>query len=433
MGAWPDSHRGILRGSVTTMIGQGSPVTSNEWGRVDDEGNVYVTTPEGERWVGQYPDGSPEEALKLFTDRYDQLAFEVEQLERRVHSAKATPEEATEAVKLVRGKVADAHAVGDLASLSARLDALTPVIATQREARKAERAARAQEARAEKERIVAEAEALAQGTDWRNGANRLRDLLEQWKVLPRIDRAGDEALWKRFSTARTAYTRRRKAHFAELNEKREGARAIKEQLVVEAEALSDSTEWGPTAGRYRDLMQRWKAAGPAPKEIDDALWKRFRAAQDAFFGARDAANAAVDAEFAANAEVKEQLLVEAEALLPVEDLTAAKAAFRDIAERWDAAGKVPRDRIRDLEGRMRRVEQAIKAVEDEQWRKSDPEKSARADDMISKLEAAIAQVEADLEKARATGDAKKVASLEENLESRKQFLEMARRASADFS
>jgi hypothetical protein len=408
-------------------------VTSNEWGRVDAEGNVYVTTPEGERWVGQYPDGSPEEALKLFTDRFDQLAFEVEQLERRVHSAKASPEEATEAVKLVRTKVAEAHAVGDLASLTARLDALTPVIATQREARKAERAARAQEARAEKERIVAEAEALAQGNDWRNGANRLRDLLEQWKVLPRIDRAGDEALWKRFSTARTAYTRRRKAHFAELNEKREGARAIKERLVVEAESLSDSTDWGPTAGRYRDLMQRWKAAGPAPKDVDDALWKRFRAAQDAFFGARDAANAAIDAEFAANAEVKEQLLVEAEALLPVEDLAAAKAAFRDLADRWDAAGKVPRDRIRDLEGRMRKVEQAIKAVEDEQWRRSDPEKSARADDMISKLEAAIAQVEADLEKARTAGDPKRVASLEENLESRKQFLEMARRASADFS
>jgi hypothetical protein len=408
-------------------------VTSNEWGRVDAEGNVYVTTPEGERWVGQYPDGSPEEALQLFTDRFDQLAFEVEQLERRVHTAKASPEEATEAVKLVRTKVAEAHAVGDLASLTARLDALSPVIATQREARKAERAARAEEARAEKERIVAEAETLAQGTDWRNGANRLRDLLEQWKVLPRIDRAGDEALWKRFSSARTAYTRRRKAHFAELNEKREGARAIKEKLVVEAEALAESTEWGPTAGRYRDLMQRWKAAGPAPKDVDDALWARFRGAQDAFFGARDSANAAVDAEFAANAEVKEQLLVEAEAILPVEDLATAKAAFRDLAERWDAAGKVPRDRIRDLEGRMRKVEQAIKAVEDEQWRRSDPEKSARADDMITKLEAAIAQVEDDLAKARSTGDAKRITSLEENLESRKQFLDMARRASADFS
>ena len=410
-------------------------MTSEQWGRVDDDGTVYVRTADGERAVGQYPEGTPEEALKFFTERYAALAFEVELLEKRVHGAKLTPEEAAESVKNVRAQVVEANAVGDLASLTARLDALTPLLAAQREARKAERAAKSAETKAEKEKVVGEAEKLAESNDWRNGANRLRELLDQWKALPRIDRASDDALWRRFSTARTAYTRRRKTHFAELNEKREGARGIKERLAAEAEKLATSTDWGGTAAAYRNLMQQWKAAGPAPKDIDDALWKRFRGAQDAFFGARDAENSAIDAEFAANAEVKEQILVEAEALLPVttDNLAATKAAFREIAERWDAAGKVPRDRIRDLEGRMRKVEQAIKAVEDAQWNKSDPEKSARADDMITKLTEAIAAVEADIEKAKAKGDTKKLASLEENLESRKLFLEMAKRASEDFS
>ena len=408
-------------------------MTSHEWGRVDDDGTVYVRTADGERSVGQYPEGTPEEALAFFTERYAALAFEVELLEKRVQSGVLSPEEAVESVKTVRAQVTDANAVGDLAALGARLDALGPVIAAQREVRRKEKAQKAAETRAAKEKVVAEAEKLAESSDWRNGANRLRDLLEEWKALPRIDRSSDDALWRRFSTARTAYTRRRKAHFAEQNEKRESARAIKERLVVEAEAVQDSTDWGLTAGRYRDLMRDWKAAGPAPKDVDDALWKRFRAAQDHFFGARDAANAALDEEFAANAEVKEELLVEAEALLPIEDLDAAKRAFRDLADRWDAAGKVPRDRMKDLEGRFRKVEQALRAVEDEQWRRSDPEKSARADDMVSKLEAAIAQVEADLEKARAAGHDKKVRELEENLASRQSFLEMARRASADYS
>ncbi|WP_028658648.1 DUF349 domain-containing protein [Nocardioides insulae] len=413
-------------------------MTSEQWGRVDEDGTVYVKTADGERSVGQYPEGTPEEALHFFTERYDALAFEVELLEKRVHAAKLTPEEAATSVKTVREQVVDANAVGDLAALTARLDALTPLIATQREARKAERAARNAEAREEKEKVVAEAERLATGNDWRHGANRLRELLDKWKSLPRIDRSADDALWRRFSTARTAYTRRRKAHFAELNEKRDSARAVKERLVVEAEGMADSTDWGATAAAYRDLMRQWKAAGPAPKEVDDKLWKRFRGAQDVFFGARDAANAEIDAEYAANAEVKEGILVEAEALLPQleaedADLTAIKASFRDLADRWDEAGKVPRDRMRELEGRMRKVEQAIKSLEDEQWRRTDPEKSARADDMVSKLEAAIAEVEADLAKARAAGDPKRIASLEDNLASRQQFLEMARRASADFS
>ena len=198
-------------------------------------------------------------------------------------------------------------------------------------------------------------------------------------------------------------------------------------------ALADSTEWGPTSGEYRELMRRWKAAGPAPRDVDEELWKRFRAAQDTFFSARDAANAAQDAEFAANAEIKEKLLVEAEALVPVTDLEVAKAAFRDISDRWDAAGKVPRERMRDLEGRIRKVEQAIRAVEDEQWRRSDPEKSARADDMVSKLEDAIAKIEADLAAARAAGNEKQAKELADNLESRQAFLEMAKRAATDYS
>lgn len=407
-------------------------MTGHEWGRVDEDGTVYVRTSDGERAVGQYPEGSPAEALKFFTDRYDALKFEVDLLEQRISGGAVGPEDAAASVQKVRSAVTDANAVGDLASLLARLEKITTTIDAQREAKKAERAEKVAAARGEKERIASAAEAIAEGDDWRNGANRLRDLLEEWKALPRLDRTSDDTLWRRFSGARTAYTRRRKSHFAQLNEKREGARAVKERLVVEAEALSTSTEWGPTAGRYRDLMRDWKAAGPAPRDVDEALWRRFRGAQDAFFGARDAANSQLDAEFAANAEVKEQILVEAEALVPVQDLEAAKRTFRDLAERWDAAGKVPRERMKDLEGRMRRVEQALRGVEDEQWRRSDPEKSARANDVITKLESAIAEVEAELEQARAAGNQKKVTELEGNLASRQMFLDAARRASADF-
>ncbi len=179
-------------------------------------------------------------------------------------------------------------------------------------------------------------------------------------------------------------------------------------------------------------MRDWKAAGPAPRDVDEKLWKRFRGAQDSFFGARDAANAELDKEFAANAEVKEAILVEAEKLVPVTDLEAAKRTFRELSDRWDAAGKVPRDRMKDLEARIRKVEQAIRSVEDDQWKRTDPEKSARADDMVSKLEAAIADIQADLDKARAAGNEKRVKEIEENLASRQAFLDMAKRASSEF-
>jgi hypothetical protein len=406
---------------------------ADQWGRVAEDGSVFVRTADGERQVGQMPDATPEEALAFYAKRYDDLAFEVQLLEQRIAAGTLSPDEATAAVGQVHATLQEAQAVGDLAALDKRLGQLGTTIEKQREQRKAERAKRAAEAKVRKEKIAAEAEALAEGTDWRNGANRLRDLLEEWKALPRIDKSTDDSLWRRFSTARTTYTRRRKAHFAELGEKREAARVIKEKLVVEAEALAGSTEWGPTAGKYRELMRQWKAAGPAPKNVDDQLWKRFRGAQDQFFGARDAANAKLDEEYAANAEVKEKLLVEAEALLPVTDVRAAKDAFRDIAERWDAAGKVPRDRIKELEGRMRKVEQAIRGVEDDEWKRSNPEARARAADTVAQLEASLEELEAKKVKAEAAGNAKKVAEHTSAIEARQAWLVEARKALDDFS
>lgn len=413
------------------MTAQGNE--RNDFGRVDDDGTVYVRVGDQEHVVGQYPEGTPEEALAFFTKRYDALAFEVQLLEQRVRGGAMTPDEATESIKRVSDQLVEPHAVGDITALVARLNALRPVIGLQREKRREDKAKRVEESRERKTAIVAEAEKIAAGRDWRNGANRLRDLLADWKQLPRLDKTTDDALWHRFSSARTTYTRARKAHFAEVSEQRDGARVVKERLAKEAEALADSTEWGPTAARYRSLMQEWKAAGPAPKDVDDALWKRFRGAQDVFFAARDEANAEIDREFAANAEKKKELLLEAEALLPVTDLAAAKRAFRDIAERWDAAGKVPRDQIKPLEARIRKVEQEIRGLEEDQWRKSDPEKSARADDMVTKLRDAITKLEADLEKAKAAGNDKKVKDLEADLASRRTFLEMAEKTAAEFS
>jgi hypothetical protein len=426
-----NSPDGNGQGQTASESGQPEGLTS-EWGRVDPDGTVYVRTADGERAVGQYPEGTPEEALAFFTRRFDALAFEVQLLEQRVRAGALSPDEATESIKQVAAQLVEPHAVGDVVGLSARLDALGPLVAVQRGQRRADRARKLEEAHTRKQEIVAEAEKISQGKDWRNGVNRLRDLLEEWKSLPRLERKRDDELWHRFSSARTSYTRRRKTHFAELGEKREGARVVKERLLKEAEELSSSSEWGPASTRYRTLMQEWKAAGAAPREVEEALWQRFRAAQDAFFGARDAANAEQDREFAANAEKKKELLVEAEALLPVTDLDAAKRAFRDIAERWDAAGKVPRDQMKSLEGRIRKVEQEIRSVEDARWQRSDPEKSARADDMLGQLERAIADLETNLDQARAAGDDRKIRELEENLATRQQFLEMARKAASDF-
>ena len=402
------------------------------FGRVDPDGTVWVRTAAGERSVGQVPGVPAEEALTFFTRRYEALELEVSLLDTRIRSGALSPDDAMGSIRTVRSVLAEAHAVGDLDGLGARLEALVPVVGEQRAARKAERARLGEEAKATKLGFVEEAERLAAGTDWRGGVNRFRSLLEEWKALPRLDRATDDELWHRFSTARTTYTRRRKTQFAKQAGERESARVTKEKLVDEAEALAGSTDWTATSSAYRELMTRWKAAGPAPRAVDDDLWRRFRAAQDSFFGARSAALTEQESEFRANAEAKEALLVEAERLLPVRDPGAARTAFREVLTKWAGIGKVPRDMIKPLETRLRAVESAVKQAEEDRWRRNNPEARARAEDTAAKLEVQIAELEEKAAKASARGDTGAAHQASQSAATYREWLEQARRAVSDF-
>ncbi len=411
-----------------------STASPADFGRVDPDGTVYVRTAEGERSVGQIPDSDPAEALAFYVRRYEALEVEVGLLEKRIQAGALSPEEARTSVKGVRGSVESANAVGDLAALVARLDALAPVLEAQSDARRAERAKAQEEARLAKEKMVAEAETLAEGNDWRGGVNRFRALLDEWKALPRLDRATDDALWHRFSAARTTYTRRRKTQFAEQAAKRDEARRVKERIIAEARELATSTQWGPTTGAFRDLMARWKAAGPAPRDVDDALWAEFRAIQDGFFSARQSVLSEQDEEFRANQAAKEELLAEAEAsILPITDVAAAKAAFRTFLDRFNAIGKVPREQIRSLDSRVKALETAVRGAEEDEWRRTDPEAKARAKETVAMLSAEIDKLTEKIAKAEVRGDQAAADKARDSIATYQTWLDQAKETLADFN
>ena len=404
-----------------------------EWGRVDDDGTVWVRTADGERSVGSYPGAEAPEALAYFGRKFDELAGQVALLEQRVASGGVSLADAQTSVDHLREQVVDANAVGDLAALLGRLDTLTEAVAQRKARRDAERAKARERAAVTKEKIVAEAESLSESTDWKKTGDRLRALLDEWKAAPRLERKVDDALWKRFSHARTAFDKRRRVHFAELDEQRAGAAQRKEKLIKEAEALSTSKEWGDTAKRYRELMDQWKAAGRARRDVEDELWARFRAAQDVFFTARGEVFAARDADLATNLEKKRALLVEAEALLPVTDHRSARTVLRSVHERWEAAGHVPRASKDEVENRLRKVDDAVRAAEEAEWARSNPEARARAEATVTQLRTSIEGLEKDAAAARAAGNEKKAADAEAAAEARRSWLVEAEKTLTEFS
>ena len=430
----PGGAAGPDRGGIPTEH-------AREWGRVDETGTVLVRTDDGERPVGSYPDVTPDEALAYFGRKYDELVAQIDLAEQRLGAADAPLPEVGRTVSRLRSSLADAKVVGDIAALAARLDTLTGQVARRRKAAEAERAMVKEAARERRAALVTEAEAIA-ATDaermqWKPAGDRLRVLFDEWKEAqrtgPRLDKHDEDDLWKRFGHARSLFDRMRRSHFSQLDQRHGEAKAVKTAIVAEAEALVTSKDWGATAAAYRELMERWKGAGRAGRRDDDALWARFRGAQDQFFGARAADLAVADQEFTANLAAKKGLLAEAEALLPVTDLNAAKAALRNIQDGWEAAGKVPRADLQRLEKRIRAVEEAVRRTDEERWSRSNPETKARAQGALGQLEDTIATLERDLDAARACGDARAERDAQQSLDARRAWLEQVRRAADDHS
>ena len=386
---------------------------------------VYVKTASGERVVGSWQAGTLEEGLAHFARRFADIVTEVDLIEARLGSGAADPAHTITSLKRIRTTLDEAHVVGDIDGLCGRLDKLT-VVAEEKavESRAARDAARV-EAVARKTSLVEEAEQIAtESTQWKAAGDRMREILDEWKTIKGVDKRTDGELWKRYSAARDGFTRRRGTHFASLDAQRKQATGRKDELVAEAEALKDSTEWAATANRLKELMAEWKAAPRAAKDVEQRLWERFRAAQDAFFAHRSEVFSARDAEQKVSLDRRHALLTEAEALDIDADPHAAQARLREIQAQWHDSGRVGRDVAAGLDRRLRAVDDKVRSAMDSAWRRTTPESNP----LLTQMRDQVAEAEARLGRAQAAGDAKRVREAQEALDAKRRFLELAEKA-----
>lgn len=265
-------------------VGAHPPSDPHRFGRIDDDGTVWLVSASGERIVGSWQAGDPEAAFAHFGRRFDDLSTEIMLMDERLASGTGDARKIKAHAIALAETLPTACVLGDVDALADRLtsirDRAEVIAAADRSRREEHRAAQT----ARKEALAAEAEELAaNATQWKVAGDRLRAILDEWKTISGVDRKVDDALWKRYSTARDTFNRRRGSHFAELDRERSGVRQSKERLCERAEELSESTDWTATSAEFRKLLADWKAAGRASKDVDDALWRRFKAAQDSFF------------------------------------------------------------------------------------------------------------------------------------------------------
>ncbi|KJL39706.1 DUF349 domain-containing protein [Microbacterium trichothecenolyticum] len=419
----------VVAVEVADVAVEAAPSADEPWGRVDEDGTVSVREADGWRVVGQYPDGSAEEALAYFERKYTDLASEVTLLEVRHRRGGASASDLRSTARTINGKLDGAAAVGDLASLVARVAALTETLAAESATEAVAAREAVDDAVKARTELVEKAEALAardpRTVQWKQATGELNSLFDQWQSQqqngPRLPKSTAQQLWKRFRDARATVDKHRRAFYAELDEAHKGVRDRKTRLVEKAESLAPKGEDGIPA--YRELLDQWKTAGRAGKKVDDALWARFKAAGDALYGARIEREAA-DAEASREKiDLKRALLDEAKAVGDERDIAKARSILTGIQRRWDEIGRIfPRDTERSLDDELRRVENALRTREDADWKRNDPEQKARANDMTRQLTDAIQKLEDELEAAKKSGDKKAIANATDALEARRTWL-----------
>ena len=408
---------------------------ASQWGRVTADGTVFLKAPEGEVEVGQYAAGTPQDGLTFYARKYDDLVVEIEVIQTRITEGKTSADAATLVVKRVREALAGRSFVGDIVSLEQKCTGVDVLIEEKRVTERARKAALKESARAARITLVEEAEKMSDSSSWKSTTERYTAIVEEWKTLPRVDRNAEQEMWKRLSNARTSFDKRRRAHFHELDAVRKEALGVKRELITRAQAALGTTD--PKAGikKFKDLMDAWKKAPRGSRADEDKLWKRFKAAQDEFFDSLKAGEAAEEEKLRPNVAVKEELMIKAEALLPV-DMTALKSQksqLRELQLAWEKAGELPKkDRAR-LDSRLKKVEDAFRAVEEKQWTRTNPEALARAEDTASAFAGGLSKYERQLEQAQAAGDTKAVAELEESINSLRTLLGAVENTAADLS
>ena len=408
--------------------------SSTDFGRVENDGTVLVKMPDGsEKQVGQWAAGDPNDGLTFYIRKYHEIENELSLALQRLKEGKGNADAVFKLIERVKTSLETPNFVGDISILSTKIEELQVLAAVKKAEFSAAKAIAKEKAMEKRKQLVEEAEKLINSKQWKVTTQRFKEIVEEWKKLPHGAKSEEQALWKRFSAARSAFDKTRRQYFSTLESGRKEASKIKSEIVTQAKAIADSKEWNDTANKFRNLMAKWKSAPILERKEEQKLWKEFKLAQDAFFAARAAALSVLDEEHSKNLEAKKVLAEKAEKILPITDIKSARQALKPIQEEWSKIGHVSRKDKDKIEARLKAVEEAIRNAEKNELNRTDPAKSARAQSTMELIEAKLIKTEKERESALSSGDTKKAEKLALTIESQKMLLEATKTALADFT
>ena len=198
----------------------------------------------------------------------------------------------------------------------------------------------AKQALCERVEALAAKEDIASSLEWNNLSKEIEDIQKEWKTIGFATKKENQRIYDRFRAACDKFFERKRLYYSGFKDSMNENLEKKLALIEKAEELKASTDWKKTTEAFIDLQKQWKEIGAVPRKKSEQLWKRFRAACDAFFAERDK-NAKPENDYYGNLRLKKALIEEINAFEPTEDEQVMHDAAQAYSERWQAIGFVP--------------------------------------------------------------------------------------------
>lgn len=200
-----------------------------------------------------------------------------------------------------------------------------------------------------KQELIDRAKSLSVSDNWNSATDEMNELMQQWKAAGSAGKDTDDQLWEAFNAARQTFFDRKHQYWEDRQAKAGTAREVKQDLIQQAIKLADSSEWQKTGEQYRKLMDQWKAAGFAGKDVDDQLWSEFNAARQKFYDRRNEAYEVIRGNQQVNVDKKKELIDQATAIVAKKEYNRENTDFmKNLNVRWKeigSCGKEMEDRL----------------------------------------------------------------------------------------
>jgi hypothetical protein len=243
-----------------------------------------------------------------------------------------------------------------------------------------------------REEILTKIEALKDSMEWKKTADEIQKLQSEWKAFSNVSRKAARKQGDRFRKLCDHFFNRRRDHLKEQRGHQKDNLKEKQSLIEQVKRLQTETNWRHSLPKVRECQDRWKAIGPVPRKQSESIWKEFQEACSVVYEKRRADDAERDKEFEGNLAKKEELLEQLKTLLEGKDLSAIRTGLGSIDKNWQEAGRVPRNKQRDIEDKYRKL---VKSFDDRE-KEAQAEKQKQLDELSVEKASICRELEAHL-------------------------------------